>query len=118
VAATVAQVRAVALALPETAEVVTWGTDLTWRVRDKIFAIGGPDSPSVSVKCAKEEQAELVAMAPETYRVAAYVGRYGWVSVDLATADPGELGDLIVEAWRRTAPKRLVKVYDEEHPAR
>jgi hypothetical protein len=116
VAATVAQVRAVALALPETAEVVTWGTDLTWRVRDKIFVMGGPDSPVVSVKCAKEEQAELVAMAPETYRVAAYVGRYGWVSVVLANADLGELRELIVEAWRRTAPRRLVAGYDAAHP--
>jgi hypothetical protein len=116
VAATIAQVRAAALALPETSEVVTWGTDLTWRVRNKIFVVGGPESPQVSVKCAKEEQAELVAMAPETYRVAAYVGRYGWVSVVLANADPGELGDLIIEAWRRTAPRRLVAAYDAEHP--
>ena len=116
-AATVAQVRAAALALPETSEVVTWGSDLTWRVRDKIFVMGGPESPEVSVKCSKEEQAELVAMDPETYKVAAYVGRFGWVSVVLANADAGELGDLVVEAWRRTAPKRLVRAYDEGHGA-
>jgi hypothetical protein len=112
VAVTVAQVRKMALALPEASEVVTWGTDLTWRVRDKIFAMGGPKSPIVSVKCGKEEQAELIAMAPDTYSKAAYVGRFGWVAVVLATADRGELADLIVEAWRRTAPKKLVKAYD------
>lgn len=64
-AVTVAQVRTIALGLPETAEVVTWGTDLTWRVRDKIFAMGAPESPNVSVKCSKEEQFELIAMAPD-----------------------------------------------------
>jgi len=111
-AVTVAQVRTIALGLPETAEVVTWGTDLTWRVRDKIFAMGAPESPNVSVKCSKEEQFELIAMAPDTYSFAAYVGRFGWVTVALASADAGELRDLIVEAWRRTAPKTLVKAYD------
>ena len=109
---TIAQVRTMALGLPETAEVVTWGSDLTWRVRDKIFVMGGPESPSVSVKASKEDQAELVAMAPETYSPSAYVGRFGWVSVVLANVDEGELRDLIVEAWRATAPKRLVKEYD------
>jgi hypothetical protein len=111
-AVTIAQVRTMALALPETTEVVTWGTDLTWRVRDKMFAVGGPDSPSISVKASKEEQAELIAMAPETYAVAAYVGRFGWVTVLLAHADRAELNDLLVEAWRRTAPKRLVAAFD------
>jgi len=109
---TVAAVREMALALPETSEVVTWGTDLTWRVRDKIFVMGGPESPRVSVKASKEDQAELIAMAPEIYEPSAYVGRFGWVSVDLASVDPDELRELIVEAWRRTAPKRLVAAYD------
>ncbi len=110
-AVTIAQVRKMALALPETTEVVTWGTDLTWRVRDKIFVLGGSDS--VSVKCSKEEQVELIAMAPLVYSFAPYVGRYGWVNVVLAKVNADELADLIIEAWRRTAPKRLVKAYDE-----
>jgi hypothetical protein len=108
---TVEQVRAAALALPEAVEVVTWG-ELTWRVRDKIFAMGGVESPAISVKCSREEQAELVAMDPGTYRVAAYVGRFGWVTVTLARVDVDELRELLVEAWRRTAPKALVKGFD------
>ena len=112
-AATIAQVRSMALALPATTEVVTWETDLTWRVRDKMFVVGGPESPRISVKASMEEQAELIAMNPETYAKAAYVGRFGWVSVDLSTVDPDELNNLIVEAWRRTAPKKLVAAFDE-----
>jgi hypothetical protein len=109
---TIAQVRKIALALPETAEVLTWETDLTWRVRDKMFAVGGPESPRISVKASVEEQAELIAAAPQTYQKAAYVGRFGWVSVNLSTVDKIELTELIVEAWRRTAPKKLVAAYD------
>ena len=63
------------------------GTDLTWRVRDKMFAVGGPESQRISVKASMEEQAELIAAAPQTYQSAAYVGRFGWVSVNLSTVD-------------------------------
>jgi hypothetical protein len=111
-AVSVAQVRKMALALPDTAEVVTWGTDLTWRVREKIFAMGGPDSTDISVKASKEEQAELIASDPATYAPAAYVGRFGWVSVALTNVEADEVNELLIEAWRLTAPKKLVKAYD------
>ena len=39
-------VRAIAMALPEAEEVLTWETDITFRVRKKIFAIGGEGSES------------------------------------------------------------------------
>jgi hypothetical protein len=46
------------------------------------------------------------------YSSAAYVGRFGWVQVELAKVDADELRELVVDAWRRTAPKKLVKQYD------
>ncbi len=46
------------------------------------------------------------------YSVAAYVGRFGWVEVNLSKVDSTELHELVIEAWRRTAPKKLVKEYD------
>lgn len=108
-----AQVKQWALALPGVAEIYVegWGHP-TLRVNNKMFASGGPESTSMSVKASTVEQAELIAAAPETYSVAAYVGRYGWVRVNLSTVDPGELRELIVEAWRRTAPKKVVAQYE------
>jgi hypothetical protein len=110
---TYGQVRDWVLALPGGREVFVeaWGHP-SLRVGDKMFAAGSPESPTISLKASREEQAELVAAAPETYQVAAYTGRYGWVTVTLATADADELHELVVEAWRRTAPKRLVAAYD------
>jgi hypothetical protein len=110
---TYAQVRDWALTLPGTSEVMVeaWGHP-TLRVNDKMFASGGPGLPSMSVKTTLEQQAELVARSPETYSVAAYVGRHGWVEVELATADPDELRGLLLQAWRRTALKKLVREYD------
>jgi hypothetical protein len=110
---TYAQVRDWVLALPGGREVMVpeWGHP-TLRVGDKMFASGAEGSQTMSVKASKEEQAALIAAAPQTYSVAAYVGRFGWVDVRLSTVDPDELRELIVEAWRRTAPKRLVREYD------
>jgi hypothetical protein len=77
-----------------------------------MFASGAPDSDSMSVKATKEDQAALIAGDPETFAVAPYVGRYGWVQVDLSRVDYDELHELIVEAWRLTAPKKMIKEYE------
>lgn len=103
--------RAWLLALPGVAEQETWGHP-TFRVRDKMFATMSGDGRTATLKASPEVQTELVAAEPAVYSVAAYVGRYGWVSIVLDGADPAELRDLAVDAWRRTAPKRLVAAYD------
>ncbi len=112
-----ADVRAIAGSLPETEEVLTWGTDVTFRVRGKIFAIGADDSDTLSVKATPATQAELIDLDPATFSVAAYVGRFGWVRVSLDRIDPVELRELLVEAWRLTAPKRLVATLGEPQDA-
>jgi hypothetical protein len=101
------------LALPGTREVFVdgWG-EYTLRCGEKIIVIGDPTSATASVKASVEDQAELIAGAPDTYEKSAYVGRYGWVRVDLMRADPVELRRVVVDAWRRTAPKRVVKGHD------
>lgn len=109
---TYADVRRIALALPEVEEKLTWETDLTLRVRDRIFAIGGEGSDRVSIKASLAGQAELIEMDPETFAKSAYVGRFGWVTVDLERVDPGLLESLLRDAWRRTAPKKLAATLD------
>jgi len=112
-AVTYAQVLEWVLALPGGEEVMVaeWGHP-TLRVAGKMFASGSPDGPTLSVKASREDQAELIAGEPDTYSVAPYVGRFGWVQVQLSTVDPDELRGILVEAWRRTAPKKMVKSYD------
>jgi hypothetical protein len=105
--ATFEDVRRIALGLPETEEVLTWGTDVTFRVRSKIFAIGADGSEHVSIKSTPLVQADLIERDSETFASAAYVGRFGWVTVDLGRIDAGELESLLRAAWRQTAPKRL-----------
>ncbi|WP_354640154.1 MmcQ/YjbR family DNA-binding protein [Kitasatospora camelliae] len=108
------QFTAMGLALPQAYEELTWETEVTLRVNKKIFAMGTPESGNVSVKASKEDQAELLAAAPEVYSPAPYVGRHGWVRVVLDKADAEELRDLITDAWRSVAPKKLVREFDAE----
>ena len=109
------ELRQAALSLPEAEERETWGHP-TFRVRDKMFAALADDGSQASVKATRQEQEALLAAAPETFGIPAYVGRHGWVSIQLATADPAEVRELLEEAWRQTAPKRLVATYDATAP--
>ena len=109
--ATFDDVRAIALSLPEAEEILTWETDVTFRVRKKIFAIGADESDSVSIKATPMTQADLIDQDPETFRPSAYVGRYGWVTANLERIDRDLLRALLVEGWRMTAPKRVVAAH-------
>ncbi|MBB4949597.1 hypothetical protein F4556_005132 [Kitasatospora gansuensis] len=101
-----------ALALPRATERLTWESTVTLRVGEKIFAMGTPGSGAAIVKASKEDQAELLAAEPEVYSSAPYVGRHGWVLVQLAGVDPDELRDLLTDAWRSIAPKKLVREFE------
>lgn len=105
-------VRRLAMALPEVEEILTWETDLTFRVRGKIFAIGGEGATRVSIKARPARQAELIDLDPQTFSSSAYTGRFGWTTVDLERVDPDLLATLLAGAWRLTAPKRLIAATD------
>jgi hypothetical protein len=112
--ATYADAQRIVAELPGASEVDVpeWGHP-TFRVNNKMFASGAPDSPTMSMKATKEEQAELVAAHPEIYAVAPYVGRFGWIRIQLSGVDAEELRELLIEAWRHIAPKKLVRQFNE-----
>jgi hypothetical protein len=105
-------VRRMALALPDAVEQETWGTP-TFRVRKKIFVMFSDEQHEAWVKSTHDEQRALTQMDPETFFVPPYVGPSGWVGVRFRSVDRDEMRELITEAWRMTAPKRLVASFDE-----
>jgi hypothetical protein len=105
-------VRKLALALPDAVEQETWGTP-TFRVRKKIFVMFSDEQREAWVKSTHDEQRALTQMDPDTFFVPPYVGPSGWVGVRFRTVDRDEMRELITEAWRMTAPKRLVTSFDE-----
>jgi len=105
-------VRRFATQLPEAQERETWET-ATFRVRNRIFMMFSEHERHAWVKSVHDEQRALVEQDPETFFVPPYVGPSGWVGVVVRTVDRGEMEELVTEAWRLTAPKRLVKAFDE-----
>ena len=108
------RLRKLCLALPEAHEVEAWG-EPTFRVRNKLFATyasagnhHGAGRPAVWCKAPKGDQDLLVRGAPDRFFVPPYVGPSGWVGVWLdGKANWAELAELLREAYRITAPKRL-----------
>jgi hypothetical protein len=105
--------RRLALSFPEAEERETWGHP-TFRVRDKMFMALAADGRSASVKATREAQAALVGSEPETFSIPAYVGVHGWVGIALERVDPEELAELVEDAWRMTAPKRVLRAFDDQ----
>jgi hypothetical protein len=103
--------RLLCLSLPEAEERETWG-EPTFRVRDRIFAMGSLDGAHVSLKASLDDQSGLVEMDPKTFAPSAYTGRYGWVRVRLAGVGSVLATQLVANAWKRTAPRRLVSDYE------
>jgi hypothetical protein len=106
------------MSLPGTHEKETWGDaehrgDVTFRVRDRIYLITGPDGGRVSLRTSIEQQSDLLAAFPDAVAVAPYTGRFGWVSVDLDALDPAIARELVTLAWRRTAPRALVAEHEQ-----
>ena len=115
---TIDELRAFCMALPETHEQETWGDaehggDVTFRVRGKIYVITGPQGGSASVRTTIDQQAELLDTFPGVFRSAPYTGRFGWVVAELDAVDDAVLSGIIEGAWRRTAPKVVVRAWEE-----
>jgi predicted DNA-binding protein (MmcQ/YjbR family) len=104
------RLRAICLALPATKEVEAWGHP-TFRVGDKIFATFGDGADggaaSMGVKTTHELQAALVG-SDLRFKIAAYVGKHGWVQMTLAApVDWNEVEALVRESYRLIAPARV-----------
>jgi hypothetical protein len=104
-------VRAFALSLPTAEERETWDT-ATFRVRNKIFVMFAEQERQAWIKSVHDEQQALIAQDPDAWFVPPYVGPSGWIGATLSKADAEEVRELVTEAWRMTAPKRLVAAFD------
>ena len=118
-------VRALALAMPDTTEVLSRGMRF-WRVHDRLFvwerplrksdlrALGdaAPDGPILGARVehvgAKEA---LLADDPEVYFTIPHFDGYPAVLVLLERIGRDELEELVIDAWVARAPRRLVKEY-------
>lgn len=111
------RLRQICLALPETNERLSHG-EPAWFVRDKkafVYFADHHHDDRVAFWCPATPgtQEALVATEPERYFRPPYVGGRGWIGVRLdVEVDWPEAENLIVEAYRRVAPRKLLAALD------
>jgi hypothetical protein len=111
------RLRRLCLALPETTERLSHG-EPTWFIRGKATFVTYADhhhDDRVAFWCAAPPGAQdaLVRSDPERYFVPPYVGHRGWLGVRVdVPVDWDEIGELVVDAYRMVAPKRLLAELD------
>jgi hypothetical protein len=108
--ATVEALRSFALALPETSESPHFDST-SFRVRGKIFVTIPPDAEHAHVSVDEAETAAAVERFPCAYEVLMWGKKQWGVKVTLAVAPADDLLELVEEAWRRKAPKRIAAEY-------
>ena len=91
----------------------TWYRTPCLRVRKRSFCRLKEDGETLVVRVVDLQDKEaLLRGKPEVYFTTPHYDGYPYVLVRLADADPVELRDLLEDAWRVTAPKRVVAAHD------
>ena len=94
-------------ALPEVEESI-WYRTPSLKVRGKGFVrLRAEAEGLLVVMCAIEEKEALLASGGPAFSTTAHYDGHGSILVDLDAVDRDQLAELIEEAWRRAAPKRL-----------
>lgn len=113
----VERLRALCLALPEATERVSHG-EPSWFAGKRQFVTlsdhhHGDEHLSFWCAAAPGVQDALVREAPERFSVPPYVGQRGWLGVHLdVPQDWDALDELVTEAYRLVATKRLLALLD------
>jgi hypothetical protein len=111
------RVAAIVAELPEATS--TGDQHLTLAVRKKTFGYflddhHGDGVVGVAFKAGPGEQEALVRSDPKRFYVPAYLGARGWAALrlDVGRVDWAEVRELLTEAYRLQAPRRLVAQLD------
>ena len=100
-------VREIARGLPGAIEGTSYGTP-AFHVGKKLFVRKHQDGESLVVKIESEERAMRMRADPETFYITEHYRNYPWILVRIASVSKGDLKDLLEDAWRLSAPKRLL----------
>lgn len=90
---------------------------LKFRVGQIVYVAFSRDETVMEVAFPKEERAALVAGEPHKFRMPSESDmRFNWVAAELASLEPSEARELVVDAWRMVVPQKLARAYDLAHP--
>lgn len=114
------QVRAICLELPEVSERLSHGMPTFFIAGKKTFANfvdNHHGDGNVGLWCAAPPGAQeaMVATEPDRFFRPPYVGVRGWLGVRLdVSPDWAEVREILTDAYRQVAPKKLIAQLDAE----
>jgi len=104
-------VRKLALALPGVEEGTSYGTP-AFKVGGKLLARFHQDGESLVVKVEYAAREVLMGANPKTFYITDHYRCWPWILVRISSVDRDELRKLLEDAWRSSAPRRLVAAWD------
>jgi hypothetical protein len=102
-----AEVSKLALKLPDVERSTSYGTPAL-KVRGKLMARLKEDGETLVLKTTFEDRERLIAAAPDVLYLTDHYVSYPWILVRLARIERPFLRELLQEAWRLSAPGRLL----------
>lgn len=108
----IATLRKIALSIPGVEEGTSYGT-MAFRVAGKFLARLYPGDESLVVRVEIGEREILMEGEPETFWITEHYRNYPAMLVRLANVHPDEVRRLLENAWRKYAPKKLLKLAEK-----
>ena len=103
---TEATAREIALSMPEAVE----GEHMhhpDFRVRKKIFTTLWPGDSRAVVFTDPSSHSDLIEAHPDCFSLNGWSEKYGALNVHLERVSEEQFRDLVINSWRRKAPKKL-----------
>jgi hypothetical protein len=87
-----------------------------FEVSGRSFGYLWEPTSTVGLKQTVAEQEALVGERPEVFEVQFNAGGFGWIVVHLDGVERDELSELVFEAWRLSAPARVLDARGDKLP--
>jgi hypothetical protein len=104
-------VREIARELPGAVEGISYRTP-AFRVGKCLFVRQHQDGESLVIKIEPDQRAMRMRVDPKAFFITEHYLNYPWMLVRLSTVARDDLRELIEDAWRLSAPERLLAAHD------
>ena len=112
----IADVRAVAMALPRPTEGLVGGR-VKFRVGRIVYVSFSRDETVMGFAFPREWRVAAVQSEPEKFAMPTGGDlRYNWLLARMDAIDVAEMRELVVDAWSMVVPQRVVDEYLAQHP--
>ncbi|MFN3513026.1 MAG: MmcQ/YjbR family DNA-binding protein [Phenylobacterium sp.] len=107
------EVREIVLSFPGAAEGLSYGQP-SFKVNGKFFTrLRREDASLVLLEVGFDEREMLIEAEPATFHITPHYRDYPSVLARIETLHPGSLRNFLERRWRKIAPRKAVKAYDD-----